>query len=159
MEARAFRLVDLATNLAGNTHHEAAGRNLRAFGNERACRDHGAFADSRAVEHDGPDTDQAVILDSATVQNDRVSDGDAVADVEREFTVVDMEDGVVLDVAIVTDADGVDIAAQGSVAPDAGTLADFHIADDLGAGVKISGGSNAGQCAAVGANHVWEFLS
>ena len=80
-------------------------------------------------------------------------DRDPVTQNQRIRKVFDMETRVVLHVRFIPDADVVDIAANGHVRPDAGPLPDHDVADDLGAGVDVSGCGNPGQCAAIGTNH------
>ena len=61
-----------------------------------------------------------------------VADGDPVAD-EAGEVVRKVKHGVILHVAVVADDDAVDVAPDDGVVPDAGAIADFHIADHHGA--------------------------
>ena len=63
----------------------------------------------------------------AGVDNGRMADGHVTAHDARKI-VGQMNDGVVLDVAVVADDDAVDVAAQDGVVPDAGAVAQGDIA-------------------------------
>jgi hypothetical protein len=64
-----------------------------------------------------------------------------------------MEDGVVLNVGIVADADLVDVAAEDGVHPDAGVFAEDYVADELGGVVNVAGVGELGSDVFVGADH------
>ena len=53
----------------------------------------------------------------AAVERDIVPDGDIVTDLDRGLLIEGMEDGAVLDIHIVADADGVDVTAEDGVEP------------------------------------------
>jgi hypothetical protein len=64
-----------------------------------------------------------------------------------------VEDGVVLDIGVVANADLVDIAAEDGIHPDAGVFADDDVADELGGVIDVSSGGELGSDAFVGADH------
>ena len=64
------------------------------------------------------------------VDGDVVSDGNIVADGDGALLIERVEDGSVLNVDMVADADAVDVAAQHGVEPDAATVADDGVTDD-----------------------------
>ena len=130
--------------LAGHAHHHAVRRHFRAFRHHRAGGDHRASSDPRAIQHDRADADQALVFDGAAVQHRQMPHRDAIADVQRKQPGVAMQHRIVLNVGLVADADGVDVAARGDVGPDAGALADCHVSDHLGAGIDVSGSGNFG---------------
>ena len=51
------------------------------------------------------------------------------------------------------DADGVDVAAEDGVHPDAGLVAEDDVADDLGGGVDVAAGGDGWAYAAIRAEH------
>ena len=73
---------------------------------------------------------RGVVTDMAAVERDIVPDGDIVTDLDRGLLIEGMEDGAVLDIHIVADADGVDVTAEDGVEPDAAALPEDDISDD-----------------------------
>src|SRR5579862_5734190 len=65
-----------------------------------------------------------------------------------------MEHGAVLDAGFGADGDVIHVTTDGHMGPDAGALAHDDVADDDGAGVDVSGDSDAGSGAAKRTNHV-----
>jgi len=65
-----------------------------------------------------------------------------------------MEDGVVLNVGVMADADLVDVAAEDGVHPDAGVFADDDVADELGGIVDVGSVGELGNDAFEGADHI-----
>src|SRR6185437_13486638 len=137
----------------GRAQHDAARRHLHAFWNQGAGGDDGAAADAGTVEHDGADADQAIILDVAAVEVDRVGDGDAVAEHERMLLLVAVEDAVVLNVGFPANADRMHVAADHGVKPYAGVLPHHDVADDLGAILYESRGGDLGMASEEGLEH------
>jgi len=68
-----------------------------------------------------------------------------------------VEDGVVLNVGVVADADLVDVAAEDGVHPDAGMLADDDVANELRGIVDVAGFGELRGDAFVGADHSLEL--
>jgi len=66
----------------------------------------------------------------AAVERDIVPDGDIVTDLDGRLLIEGMEDGAVLDIDVVADADGVDVTAEDGVKPDAAALPEDDISDD-----------------------------
>ena len=102
-------------------------------------------------------TDQAAVLDRASVHDRAVSDRDVVANRRRVRVLHDVHDGPVLDVRSAADADPVDVAANDDRHPDTALLADFHVADDLRAVVDVGGRMDARHSPAVGTKHAGEL--
>src|SRR6185437_13373 len=123
---------------------DRAGGDLHALGHERARGDDGTAANARAVENDGADADQAIVLDHASVQVDRMGDGDAIAQGDRKLAAVAVQHTVVLDVGLAPDADGVYIAAHHGVEPDAGVFPHHDVADHLRAILNKGRGGDLG---------------
>ena len=71
-----------------------------------------------------------------------MADGDHLTDDDRVEVTHAVEDSAVLHVGASTDADGVDVASDDGVHPDAGVFAQDDIADDLGGGVDVAAGGN-----------------
>jgi hypothetical protein len=61
-----------------------------------------------------------------------------------------VDDGTILDVRAPANPDPVHVAADDRTHPDAALLTDFHVADNLRAGVDECGGMDAGGRSAVG---------
>ena len=97
---------------------------------DRACGYDSPFADDDIIHHDGSHTDEGVVTDMAAVERDIVPDGDIVTDLDRGLLIEGMEDGAVLDIHVVADADGVDVTAEDGVEPDAAALPEDDISDD-----------------------------
>ena len=70
-----------------------------------------------------------------------------------------MEHGAVLHVGVGADADGVDVAADDSVHPDAGVLAEDDIADDLRGEVDVASRGDGRRMALVGSLRIGEAES
>ena len=66
----------------------------------------------------------------AAVERDIVPDGDIVADLDRGLLIEGVEDGAVLDIDVVADADGIDVTAEDGVEPDTAALPEDDISDD-----------------------------
>ena len=104
-------------------------------------RDHHAHADQAGIFHDAA-VDGGVVADRDPVAND---DGIAIAHA--------MQHGAVLHIGVGADADGMHIAADHGVHPDAGVLAEGDVADDLRGDIHITGLRNDGRFALIGTNH------
>ena len=70
-------------------------------------------------------------MDRAAVQNRAVTDGDMAANQGRELVAGNVDDGVILNIGVVTDANVKDIAAQDAVEPDARMVADLYVTDNM----------------------------
>jgi hypothetical protein len=131
--------VQVAAEFSGGTHPEGVWLDNGLFGNQGAGGDDGAGSDDGSVKDDEP---MPIRQRASTVQPWRmhvVADGDVVADVDAVLFFHAVEDGVVLNVGIMADADLVDVAAENGVHPDAGVFAENDIADDLGGVVDVGG--------------------
>ena len=81
---------------------------------------------------------------AASVEDGVVADRDVVADIDAILFFHAVERAAVLNIGIVPDANLVHVAAQHGVHPDAGVLAENHVADDLGRVVDVAGVGNLG---------------
>jgi len=70
-----------------------------------------------------------------------------------------VEDTAILNVGVGADADGVHVAAENGVHPDAGVLAEDYVSNDLGRVVYVAGGWDGGPSAFVGTNHIFEKIT
>ena len=86
-------------------------------------------ADRAAVQNRGAHADERLVADRAAVQNRAVPDGDALAHPAGR-PVIGMQDGVILDVALAADSDGLNVASQARARPDAHFVSEFHSAND-----------------------------
>jgi hypothetical protein len=142
-----------AAELPGRTHPERVGLNDCLFGDQSAGGDDRAGSNDGSVQDDAPHADEAARFDGASVKNDGVADGDVVAYVDSILLFHAMEDGVVLDVGVVPDADLVYVATENSVHPDAGMLTHGHVSDQLRGFVDVAGFGELGSDAFVRADH------
>lgn len=107
---------------------------MGAAGDECVRADDGLGADDGAIEDGAVHSDETFIADAARVDYRAVTDGGPVADFAGVI-IGEMDDCAVLDIGVMADLDEVDIAAQYSVIPNAGVIAEGDIAhNDCGAG-------------------------
>ena len=129
-----FRLlgVDFLDELRGTAGVDAARLHVGVAQDDGPRRDDGSLANDRVVEDDGPHADQGPVLYLRPVDRHVVPDRHVVADLDGRFLIKRMQDGPILDVHPIPDADGVDVAPQDGVEPDAAALPDLHVTDDGG---------------------------
>jgi hypothetical protein len=151
--------VQMATELSWRTHPQGIRFDDCLLRNQSPSGNDGAGADDDAIEDDASHPDQAALFDFAAMENGAVAYGDVVAEEDAVFLFHAVEDTVVLNVGIVADADLMDIAAENSVHPDAGVLADDHVSDELGGVVDVGGIGELGSDAFEGADHIRVRLS
>ena len=108
-------------------------------------------ADFGVFEEDGVDAYHDVAADAVAVKDGAVGDDDVVADFQ---VVVGVEDAVVLDVGVTSDADASVVAAQDGAGPYAGIFAYGDVADDVGGFADEGCGVDFGCFAVEGSNHV-----
>ena len=82
----------------------------------------GTRTDARVVEDNGTDADEHLVLYDAAVYGGVVAYGDQFADVDGVQVAHSVENRAVLNIGARADADGVDVAANDGVHPDAGVL-------------------------------------
>src|SRR3990172_9182035 len=140
-EARALRLVERADDPGGDPERETAGRAHRPLCDPRARADEAAAPDDGAVQHDGADADEAVVLDARAVHDGAVPDRHPRADDAREAHVA-VDHGPVLHVRVVADRDGVHVAAHDRAGPDARARAERDGAEDDRGFVDEGGGAD-----------------
>src|SRR5207245_308125 len=99
-QARLLRIGQGALDPAGRPEREHAGRDLGAGRDEAARANQRLRPDLRAVQEDGPDANERVVVDGAAVQHGAVADGDVVADGGVERVRLDVDDRQVLDVGV-----------------------------------------------------------
>ena len=105
------------------------------------------------VEDPRTDADQGLIFHHATVDCGIVANCHPVADRHRIKIPLTVQDGAVLNVAALANPDGVNIAAQNSVHPHRGSLAEDDISNNLCADIDIATGVDLGRMVLVAANH------
>ena len=71
-------------------------------------------------------------LDNAAMKHRTMGNADIVLQNQREFIFHDVHNGSVLDICVFTDANIMHITADDAVEPNAGVIANFDIADNLG---------------------------
>src|ERR1700686_3471500 len=81
-----------------------------------------------------------------------MADGHVIAENQRPLVAHHVQHGAVLNVGASADANVVHIAANHRTRPDAGVLANHHVADDDGGGVDIGRFRNLRPLAAVGSD-------
>ena len=147
---------EFAAEFGGNAGPESARGNDGVLGDDCAGGDDGTGADAAVVQDAGADADEALVFHDAAVDRGIVADGDPVADDDRVEVTLAVEDGAVLDVGVGADADGVDVAAEDSIHPHGGLLAQGDVADELGGEIDITTGVDLGYAALETANHRWK---
>ena len=89
------------------------------------------MADYSAVKHGGMHTDEAVVLNSAGMQQSAVAYGYIIA-YDAGVFVGNVQYAVVLDVAVAANLDTVNVAADSNAGPNAGVLFKLNLADQSG---------------------------
>src|SRR5690554_5959845 len=84
------------------------------------------------VQYGGAHANEYVVLDFCPVYGYIVTHGNVVADFYHRLLIQGVQDGSVLNVDLVPQSDGVDIAAQYRVVPNAAIVAHLHIANNGG---------------------------
>ena len=121
---------------------EITGLELHALGDEGTCGNQGFVGDFGVIQNDSSHTDQDAITNFAAVDDGAVADSDFVTDFERSFLIGAVEDGAILDVCAIANANIVYIAPDDDMVPDAAGITDHHIADDNGGFGKEGVGSD-----------------
>ena len=121
---------DLLDELSWHACPEGVRLNDSLGQDDRASCYDSSFADDDIIHHDGSHADEGVVTDMAAVERDIVPDGDIVADLDRGLLIEGVEDGAVLDIDVVADADGIDVTAEDGVEPDTAALPEDDISDD-----------------------------
>ena len=129
----------VAHELRGSARPQLAGGHDGSRRDQRASRDHGAALHDGAVHDRGTHAHERVVLHGARVEDGVVPHGDPVADDRgsrdaADVGLGDVDHGVVLDVGLGSDADGVDVAAEDGAVPHGRFLADGDVADDARGG-------------------------
>lgn len=89
------------------------------------------FADCGAIENGCTHADKTFVANCAGVNDGGMADRDIVSK-NAGVVVGEVEDGVVLNIAVVTDNDAIDIAAKDGIVPDAGMVTERHVTEDDG---------------------------
>src|SRR5699024_4145821 len=105
---------------------KCAGRESSARCHETAGTDESILPDHSTVEYGGVHTDQSFAFYRAAVKGHFVADGDVILYDERHSRCF-MEDGEILDIGVLSDADRCDITTQDCTEPDRGIFIQFHI--------------------------------
>lgn len=133
----------LTDDLAGHTQHERVGRDAHSFDADRARADDRAGTYVYTVEQNRAHRDQAIVFDRRAVHDGAMTDGDTVSNVRRD-AIVNMNDGSILNVAVVADHDRVGVAANHRGGPHRDALSESHVAGDDGGGMDERGGIDHG---------------
>ena len=123
---------EIATDLRRHPRDERSGGDDRALQHDRSPGDQTAFADDRAGEDDASHPDQAAVTDRAAVDDGVVTYRHVPANHHRSAWI-DVHRHVVLDVAAGPERDGVAVATQHGVVPDARSVLQRDGAHDAGA--------------------------
>lgn len=118
-------------NLGRNACNQGIRRNNGAFGYNGAGSNNGAVTDYSTVKHGGMHTDEAVVLNSAGMQQSAVAYGYIIANDAGVF-VGNVQYAVVLDVAVTANLDAVNVAADSNTGPNAGVLFKLNLANQGG---------------------------
>ena len=120
--------------LAGTPEGDRARRHLHVVQHHGVGGHDPARVHHDAVQHDGPDADEAPVLDGAALEVGQVTDHAVVADDGRRL-VGGVEHGAVLDRGPGAHDDGAAVAAEHRARPDRRLRADRDGADDDRLGV------------------------
>ena len=118
-------------NLGRNACNQGVRRNDGAFGYNSTGSNNGAVADYSAVKHGGMHTDEAVVLNSAGMQQSAVAYGYIIA-YDAGVFVGNVQYAVVLDVAVAANLDTVNVTADSNAGPNAGVLFKLNLANQGG---------------------------
>jgi hypothetical protein len=119
-------------DFARQAHHERSGGDYGAFSDDGADGYQTVAANLGTVHNDGVHADYHVVANPCAVDRRGVSDGHPVAQDTGE-TGIGVQHAVVLDVRPAANADGLGVATNHGVEPDARLLADAYISNDLDA--------------------------
>ena len=100
---------------------------------DRSGRHDRALPELGPIEHHRAHADQAPGRNRAAMDHGVMADRDIIPDADLGLAVY-MHGAVVLDIAVLSDADGTLIGPQHGPIPDAGTLPDLNIPDHHGRG-------------------------
>ncbi len=92
--------------------------------------DEAVFLHYGMIHDDGTHANQHIVHERTAVYECAMADGNVVADGGGGAQVGAVQDGAVLNVDFVANADAVDIAAHHRLKPDAAIVADDHVAND-----------------------------
>src|SRR5262249_21858212 len=120
-----------ADDAARHAHDDGAGRHAAALGDDRGGGDQALRADIAATQQPGPDADQRVTADAATVQDGGVAGDDALLDFLRTVGV-GVDDAPVLQVDARPERDPRQVGADDRVEPDVHARGEDDVAADDG---------------------------
>ena len=123
---------DLFDLLGRDACPDGVRRNDGVGEDEGTSGDNSACANDGAIEYGRAHSDEGIVVDRCAMDCHIMADGDIVANMDCGLLVESMEDSAILDVDMIANADGVDIATEDSAEPDAAAFADNGIADDGG---------------------------
>ena len=137
-------------DLAGDADDHGVGGHVGVRKDDGACTDDAVVIYLGVFKQDCIDTNHDFVADPVTVEDSAVSDDDVVADYK---VVVGVEDAVVLDVGVASDADAAIVAAQDGAGPDAGVFAYVDVSDYVGGLANEGGGVDGGGEPVEASNH------
>jgi hypothetical protein len=148
----AICIDQLAFKARWRTHIQGARRDHRIRQYQGARSYNRAFADSGVIQNHRAHADEAMILDGATVQNGTMPYGDPIADYHGG-TCIGVDHCSILEVAVRTYADWLNVAAQDGLKPDAGVFANFDLSNQVRALSNKRGRGNAWRALSILQNH------
>src|SRR5678815_1635339 len=110
------RCIDGPHDPARNTHDHRARRHVHSLGNEGSGGDHAARSDARTVQYYATHADEALILNRTAVQDRAVPHPDLPSDAARQ-TRVGVHHAQILDVRLLADLDGLEVASKHGAIP------------------------------------------
>ena len=110
-EALLFLVGKRSDDLTGRSYNHGSRGDLRATEDEGLGTDEAVVPDDGTVENDRTHADEAVVTDRAGVDDGGVSHRHAAADGRAEVCR-DMDDGIVLNVALLADYNRCDVGSQ-----------------------------------------------
>lgn len=123
--------VQCFDNLGRNAGNKGVRRYDGAFGYNGAGSNDGAVADYSTVKYGGVHTDEAVVLNSAGMQQSAVAYGYIIA-YDAGVFIGNVQYAVVLNVAVAANLDAVNVAADSNAGPNAGVLFKLNLANQGG---------------------------
>src|SRR6516164_2728941 len=148
-----IRRLELAAKFSRGAHPERFGFDDGFLRDQRTGRDDRSRANACPVQDGGAHADQAAVFDNASVQRNRVADGDIFSDVDAVLLLHAVQNRTILHVGMGPNPDLMYVTAQDSVHPHAGVFAEPDVADDLCRQVDVAGCRNRWMLSLEGTNH------
>lgn len=124
--------------LGRNTTPNLVRRYLRILKHQGSCSYNRPFTHLATVEQRSSHTNQCVIMNSASMNGNIVSDGNVAADVRRTCLMGNVDTGTVLYIGAVANGDGGYIAPYYGIEPDGTLVAHSYFANNGGILTEIA---------------------